>query len=307
MAVTSIKNSSISDFVKFRNMSATFGARPFSLQYVVVAGGGGGGNNFGGAGGAGGYRSNVTGENTGGGLAAESDLTTETPNSRLPNPGTYQVTVGGGGAAGIGSGNPGLVGNNSVFGSITANGGGRGGGFNVSAAGGSGGSGGGSAFTNTTTSSGTVGQGFGSTGGGGSGGSGGGGAGALGADGGNDGGNGGVGVASSITGSAVVRAGGGGGGGNIGGLGFDGGGNGGSSGVVGAPGTVNTGGGGGGGGGGDRNGGTGASGVVILSIPTQAPLATFSAGVTQTSVIVGPHRVYTITATSTTNETVTIL
>jgi hypothetical protein len=41
-------------------------------------------------------------------------------------------------------------------------------------------------------------------------------------------------------------------------------------------------------------------------LPIQAPLATFSAGVTQTSSAVGLNRVYTVTATSTTSETVTI-
>jgi hypothetical protein len=35
-------------------------------------------------------------------------------------------------------------------------------------------------------------------------------------------------------------------------------------------------------------------------------VATFSGGVTQTNVVVGNWRVYTVTATSTTSETVTI-
>jgi hypothetical protein len=50
----------------------------------------------------------------------------------------------------------------------------------------------------------------------------------------------------------------------------------------------------------------GGSGVVILSLPAQATV-TFSGGVTQTSALVGVNRVYTVTATSTTSETVTIL
>jgi hypothetical protein len=67
------------------------------------------------------------------------------------------------------------------------------------------------------------------------------------------------------------------------------------------PGTVNTGGGG-------SAGNTGGSGVVIFSIPlSQEPLVTFSAGVTHTSNVAGLNRVYTVTATSTTSETVTIL
>jgi hypothetical protein len=52
-------------------------------------------------------------------------------------------------------------------------------------------------------------------------------------------------------------------------------------------------------------GAVGGSGVIIFSLPTQAT-ATFSAGVTRTSAVVGGNRVYTVTATSTTSETVTI-
>jgi hypothetical protein len=73
--------------------------------------------------------------------------------------------------------------------------------------------------------------------------------------------------------------------------------------VAGTAGEVNTGGGGGGG----RSGGLGAaggSGVVIFALPTQA-IATFSAGVTQTSAIVGDNRVYTVTAAGP-SDTVTI-
>ena len=51
-------------------------------------------------------------------------------------------------------------------------------------------------------------------------------------------------------------------------------------------------------------GGAGGSGVVILSIP-EANTATFSGGVTQTSTTSGGRRIYTITATTTTSETVT--
>jgi hypothetical protein len=53
------------------------------------------------------------------------------------------------------------------------------------------------------------------------------------------------------------------------------------------------------------DGGNGGSGVVIFTLPAQA-IATFSAGVTQTSAVVGVNRVYIVTATSTTDETVTI-
>jgi hypothetical protein len=47
--------------------------------------------------------------------------------------------------------------------------------------------------------------------------------------------------------------------------------------------------------GGGVNGGSGGSGVVILSIP-EANTATFSGGVTQTSTTSGGRRIYTITA-----------
>ena len=64
----------------------------------------------------------------------------------------------------------------------------------------------------------------------------------------------------------------------------------------------------GGAGGGSGNGGggqTGGSGVVIIKIP-DTRTATFSGGVTQTmSTAVAGFKIYTVTATSTTSETVT--
>jgi hypothetical protein len=65
--------------------------------------------------------------------------------------------------------------------------------------------------------------------------------------------------------------------------------------------------GGGGGGGGwpsAPTGGNGGSGVVILKYPDTVT-ATFSAGVTQSTSTAGGFKVSTITATSTTSETVT--
>lgn len=110
-----------------------------TCDYLVVAGGGGGGNFSTGAGagggGAGGYRTTVG--LTGGNGAAEAQL-------NLIATG-YTVTVGAGGAAG--SSSAGSQGSNSVFGSITATGGGFGDrGYNNSTTtiGGTGGSGGGS-------------------------------------------------------------------------------------------------------------------------------------------------------------------
>jgi hypothetical protein len=255
-------------------------AYSYSAEYLVIAGGGGGGTGQapstignGGGGGAGGYRSSVTGESSGGGGSAESALTL--------NSGTaYTVTVGAGGTRGIADTSIATSGNDSVFGSITSTGGGRGGSYNGSpATSGSGGSGGGGAYGSNSGGAGTSGQGY----AGGTSyspgdyyvGGGGGGAGAVGTSpGANQLAPGGNGVASTITGSSVTRAGGGGGGcgqnisASSGGSG--GGGSGGFGTTAGTAGSTNTGSGGGGGGnqgiGGttSSNGGNGGSGIVII-------------------------------------------
>ena len=116
--------------------------RAYAIQYLVIGGGAGGAGSNGrgsGGGGAGGYRSSVPLETSGGGASAESEL-------NIFAGSTYTVTVGAGGAKGIGgagysTGEAGTNGGNSVFGSITSLGGGGGG----AAAGLSGGSGGGGA------------------------------------------------------------------------------------------------------------------------------------------------------------------
>jgi hypothetical protein len=51
-------------------------------------------------------------------------------------------------------------------------------------------------------------------------------------------------------------------------------------------------------------GGNGGSGVVIIKIP-DTKTATFTGGVTQTNSTSGGYKIYVVTATSTTNETVT--
>jgi hypothetical protein len=273
------------------------------IQYLVIAGGGGSdGSTSGsigkGGGGAGGYRCNVVGEPSGGGASAE---------VRALLSGTYTITVGAGGAGGTGGAGFGTNGSNSVFGPITSTGGGK--------TLGAGGSGGGGQFNNVPGGAGTIREGFkgGDATGGTEGGQGGGGAGEAGnTDGVRQGGDG---VSSSITGSAVIRGGGGGGGGGsgaaAGGVGGDGGGGTGgtfSSPANGTSGTVNTGGGGGGAArtsSGDSSGGSGGSGIVIFGVITGTPIS-FSGGVTQTSATVGDNTVYTVTATSTTSETVTI-
>ena len=273
------------------------------IEYLVIGGGGGGGTyppsvRAAGGGGAGGYRANVSGENSGGNTSAERALSIA--------PGTYSIIVGGGAAGTTGTSRP-LAGD-SAFGPITAVGGGYGG-QDASRNGLRGGSGGGShygPYENLVGLS-IVGQGSdsgqGLDSGTSSGGGGGGGASAVGgnASSGN-GGNGGAGLSSSITGSSVGRGGGGGGSGNTGGSATDGGGAGVSSGN-GNAGTANT----GGGGGAARQGtgGNGGSGLVVFTVPAGTSV-TFSAGVTQSSAVVSGKDVYTVTATSTTSETVTI-
>jgi len=238
---------------------------PYDIQYLSIAGGGGGGGNGdnqgGGGGGAGGY------------------LTSTFTTSSYEQ---FVITVGSGGGSAT-SGNGGNGTNSSIVGpnlSVVSIGGGAGSGWYSNPN--TGGSGGGARGLNSTAGApGTPGQG--NAGGSGSNttsprsGGGGGGAGSAGQNGvgGNlNTGNGGNGLASSITGSSVFRAGGGGGGkdttevyltpGGSGGGGF-----GGRRGVEAGSGTANTGGGGGGEGGksGVRSG-SGGSGVVILRMPT---------------------------------------
>lgn len=242
----------------------------YAVSYVFVAGGGAGGGvgGNGGGGGGGGYLANVS----------------------SVQPGTaYSIVVGAGGAsfANQGANTTGL--------SLTAVGGGGGG--NNAGNGGNGGSGGGAARGNDgvakTGGSAVSGQGFaggntdGSTGSG-YGSAGGGGAGAVGQNGQTFGGGaGGIGLASSITGSSVTRAGGGGGGGgdNNGSGGAGGGGSGGSTngGTTAQPGSTNTGGGGGGAGIGGGSNNAGGSGVAILSYPSATQRATGGTVTTYTS------------------------
>ena len=261
-----------------------------TVDYLVVAGGGAGsGNpnaNSGGGGGAGGFR-----ESSG----AASGCYTASPLgacvSALPVAVQgYPITVGGGGSGALNT--IGSSGSNSIFSTITSNGGGRGGGpipvgpdSGNGASGGSGGGGGGGGGPTTTSSGGTgntppVSPPQGNNGGTGGGISpdhqsgGGGGAGGVGGNGtATTGGDGGVGVPTQITGSAVSYTGGG------GGTGFVGSGDGspcgtGGTGIIGSPvtggaGTTNRGGGGGAaegycGGPGNATGGAGGSGIVII-------------------------------------------
>jgi hypothetical protein len=198
------------------------------VQYLVVGGGGGAGNGYDNAGGGGG----------GGGMVLADYLDVV--------PGTsYTVTVGGGGAGGADQrvNNAGTPGDNSVFASITALGGGNGLGSRT------GGTAGAAQVGSTTAPTGGSGS------GGGNGGKGGGGAGGAGSiNTGATGGAGGAGVSNSVTGSALT---------------YGVGGSGGNAGVTtnGSNGTPNRGNGGRGGGAtssDSASGGNGGSGVVVI-------------------------------------------
>ena len=265
---------------------------PGPVEYLVVAGGGSGSAQYGGGGGAGGLRTNLSGH-----PLAGSALTLSV--------GPHPVVVGAGGAYATPPAMPGVNGSDSVFGTITATGGGGGGApgqepnpRGSTTNGGPGGSGGGGAgrtgpnAPNYTGGSGNAGgfpaptrEGYDGGDGWFSGnraGGGGGGAGGAGTDGGPNAGPGGVGVQCLIAGNPSPIgtpgpsgdgwfAGGGGGGGynvSAGSGGAGGGGAGRSSPTAGVPGTANTGGGGGGGfHPGATTGGDGGSGIVVVRYP----------------------------------------
>jgi hypothetical protein len=278
-----------------------------TVEYLVIAGGGAGslratGQGAGG-GGAGGYRTNVSGELSGGSVVAE-----------LPMPlvaGTYPITVGAGGAGTPTDNDNGAVGSYSAFANIVCVGGAWGITFGRLPYGFLGGSGGGGyQDSGYRTGGGPVPQ-QGFKGGDGvsaqTGGAGGGGAGATGVTVTSASGSaGGAGLSSTIQGgSPVTRAGGGGGGGASGSGGAGGAGGGGAGSIDNATagnGTANTGS--GGGGGETGTSGNGGSGVVIFSVPTTTTV-TFSGGVTQTNSTVSGRQVYVVTNTTTTSETVT--
>lgn len=293
MAVTRMSQSSVRDFVKYRNMSAG----SFSVDYLVVAGGGGGGSggthSGNGGAGAGGYR--TTFGTSGANSSAESSRT-------LFPGGSFTVTVGAGGAINTN-------GSDSVC-FVTSAGGGFGG-EKTPAVGGSGGGGG----AGNAGASGTANQGLG--GGTGSSGSnfageggGGGGASQAGGDGSDSvTGYGGDGLVSTILsdsnattlsvgeviGSDVYYAGGGSGGrgqnsGATNGVGGDGGGGDGARGSA-TPGDPNTGGGGGGG----NAGAAGGSGVVILRYPSDKNL-NVGAGLVASTVVEGASKVTVFTS-----------
>jgi hypothetical protein len=258
---------------------------PPRVEYLVVAGGGGSGN--GGASGGGG--------GAGGLLQGLLPITLGS---------SYTVTIGAGGAGT--AGNSTASGNNSVFGNITAIGGGGGGEY-LTFDGKPGGSGGGGTpwvgkdfppggqgvfGQGNKGGKGTAQSGAATEGGGG-------GAGTVGLDATPGfGGNGGAGIASAINGTMTTYAGGGGGGtyansiiaAGIGGVG------GGGNGAVpinnGTSGSTNTGGG-GGGGGCTGSGGSGGSGIVIISYPdTYSAPASFGGANSPTASTSGSGSLY---------------
>ena len=129
-SITTVAGQRIHTFTSVGTTSITF-LVPVTAQVLVVAGGGGGGGNSGGAlagggGGAGEYYNSA---------------------SYSIDAGTYTVTVGDGGTAGVAPRGDGGDGGTSVFGSLSANGGGGGSGGSSGNNGRPGGSGGGSGRT----------------------------------------------------------------------------------------------------------------------------------------------------------------
>ena len=258
------------------------------VSYLVIAGGGTGGvpnSGGGGGGGAGGYREGKISADpyTAGYNPLNTPSPVAAPDGLTVTAATFPITVGGGGAAvpkSTNTNSEGNAGSNSVFSTITSNGGGLG---SRNGTGGNGGSGGGNGYGgpgtggsgNTPPVSPPQGNNGGGYTGGTNGGGGGGGAGQVGqtSPGTTIGGDGGHGIVSHITGSPVQRAGGGGGSSNTtSGAGGDGGGGAGEP-HPSAPsdssvaGTANTGGGSGGvysTGGGPKTAAAGGSGVVII-------------------------------------------
>ena len=260
-----------------------------TIDYLVIAGAGGGGGTIGGGGGA-------------GGMVSATSVTIQKGASF-----TYTATIG----AGDVGGTQGDTGNNTTLAgsglpsgtTITAIGGGSGGGHDVgnNAPGADGGSGGGGG---ANASSGTNQGGNGTSGQGNNGGSanndnyggGGGGKGAVGSNSTGSSANGGTSSSNSITGSAVAYAGGGAGGSRSGlGTASGGGGGAGNGGNYpsnnGGDATANTGSGGGG------PTGNGGSGVVIIRIPTADYSGTTTGSPTVTTD--GSHKVITFTGTGT--------
>jgi hypothetical protein len=262
-----------------RSFSITI-ATSIPFEYLVIGGGGGGGGSEG----------NTAGDSGGGGGAGAY----RTSDSFILPSQTYTVTVGTGGAGGFGdnNGTNGSNGVNSVFATITAIGGGGGG--TADKKGLDGGSGGGSAGDFGSEAGIALNSLYGKNGSGASGGRRGGGGGGAGVAATNE--NGGAGLASSITGSSVFRAGGGAANrkdGTSAGVGGNGGGGDSTNGLAGA---ANTGSGGGSSFGTSSNGGAGGTGVVILAYPSGYSDLTVGSGLTFDQPTRTGYKVYRFTA-----------
>ena len=291
------------------NAWVTIGQETVDVHYLVIGGGGAGGGNFrGGGGGAGAFRSSFGTQ--GGGTAAADKLS-------LAKYTAVSVIIGAAGAKTSSIPWKGGDGGASTFSTIVSKGGGGGGAYatqgnsyddgNPSSdpGGGSGGGGGGGNQTGQGGSSGTYGynggNGAGNTPQCGGGGGGAGGAGVVGGSGGTNG-DGGAALASTITGSSVDYAGGGGGGNYESGNLTIGGGAG--AGARNEDASIANRGSGGGGSSGASAGGNGSAGIIIIRVPSTVT-ATFTSGVTSSSATVGSDKVYTVTATSDSSQTVT--
>ena len=109
MAISKFSNSTVATgFPKLNTFWDQISPTANLLEYIVVAGGGGGGSHIGGGGGSGGFTTSRT--------------------FAIVNGTSYTVTIGGGGTGSTTTTDPdGTNGSNSVFSTVTAIGGGKGG------------------------------------------------------------------------------------------------------------------------------------------------------------------------------------
>jgi hypothetical protein len=279
MSITSISNSGTygkkSASIREAKETSLLANNQFQIQYLVVGGGGGGGwgghgvDQRGGGGGGGGFRNSTEGEETG------YPETTPEPKFTATLGTNYTVTVGGGAGSHT-------SGNDSIFGSVTAHGGGRGGQVHRGGAGGtsrsksnSGSGGGGQSgdYGNLNWGGGgnpgQGGQGANNSGGGGAGGNGSGGASGAGD----------AGKSSSITGSSVTYSAG-------------------ARSLNPTTGAVNTGTGGGGSNSYETNGGSGGSGIVVLKWLANEATITIGGSLVYTDVSSGDYSIIKFTSGS---------
>ena len=276
MSINSLSNSNLTGTqnknIRQAQVDQSIKSNQFQIEYLIVGGGGGGGfgghgtDQRGGGGGGGGFRNSTEGEETG--------YPATTPESKfLATLGTsYTVTVGAGGSAHAN-------GSNSVFATLHAMGGGRGGQHHYGFAGGTrrsgshavGSGGGGQAGSYGAANVGGCGSW--QQGAAGANNHGGGGAGGLGGN------SGGAGKSSSITGSSVTYSEG-------------------KTSQAAHTGSANSGDGGGGGTGANVSGSAGGSGIVVLKYLTKEATITVGGSLTSSSTTSGEFTIVTFTAGS---------